>query len=569
MSKKVAQEFSLDLPHVMAVELPLVVNNTDKAVDMLGGKDKIAKVVNSTSKSIDEIPEETLELRLRKDRFHHPIQSITSTRERVLLKVSVPKDKLPADYEKLSLRDILDANGRQYTAKPVGIISKTHSFKTMTDFQATTKNNALVQEINENLINVQSYDQLINFFDPARFMNNQDYRNPAAYDNTDHQLPPPPVFSTIKFPFDYQYEKNPISITVKDPESGDLKVISKKSTVKLHTLMLDFNTDEIPNQAPDELVKSMQELQQMQLVPNTYNYDLLRCIEYLHELLDVKPIWLRKHLEDVVPYEFKRVLKQALPYVTYIFKNGPWRFCNVKYAVNPKTDTKFWMYQSEYFRVFSLRVKNQTLSSSEKILPRTIAMNNNRRLKISSSLVFDGTKVPTTVTFQVGDIIDKDVLKLLERANEKGSLVREVLDFQDGWINKPVIDTIRRLLRYKLNQLVKNEFIDEQRIDKILASGTGEKLDDKDDDDDDMFQDATEDVETHADETEKGDQQSSDEDGELEQDTVVGDEEEDAMDVDQPTQTEDQILRSLSKVDSVAAKKLANITELIKQEAFM
>lgn len=567
---KLAKEHSLDIPHVTAVELPLVVKNPDKAITMLGGKERVSKVLNSNNRGIDLLTkEEPLELRLRNNRFHHPIQSATNTREKILLKVSVPKKNLPQDFQDMPLKDILKHNetqGGRYTMEPVGIINQTYSFKGMNDFQVNTKHNKVVNEINDNLVGVLNYDQLKTYFDPKKFINNDDFKDPGEYDNKDHQLPPPPVLSPIKYPFDYQYEKNPISITVKDPKSGDLKVISKKATVKLHTFMVDFRDESFPERPSDELIKNFELLGQSNLTPSTYNYDLFGCIRWLITLFDVKPIWLRKHIEDLVPDDFRRVLKQALPYVTYIFKNGPWRFCNVKYGVNPKLNQKYWIYQSEYFRLSNISIKDVAEISGEKVVSKTVALNNNNDLKISSELIFLGIKLPSTVTFQIGDISDVDVAEIIEQAGS--DMFRDTIDFQDGWVQKQVIEPIRRVVKYKLNQLVKNQLIDDVKVEKIKnAAYTDDNINDDDmeiDKDSEAGESDTEESEPEDDEIEVEEEAEPEAEAEAEQAVK--------MEVDDDglgSESEQTLLSKLHNVDPMAAKRLESIVSLIKQESLM
>lgn len=558
MEHRLAPDFSLDIPRVMAVELPLKVNNTEKAIDMIGGKDKITKIINANARDTES--HQSLELRLRKDRFCHPIQSSITNLERILLKVSVPKRNLPKDYKSLSIQDILKHNedkGAEYTVLPVGIINQTHSFKSMADFQVSTRNNPTVQKVNENLMEGMSFNRFKEFVENENFNNNQDYKDPNLYLNKDHQLPPPPVLSPIKFPFNYQYEKNSISVTIRDPKSGELKVVSKKPVRKLHTQIVNVNDEKVPEKPSEELVTYLAEIKK-NLVPNTYNHELVRCIEWLNEIFEDKPIWLRKHIEAIIPEDLKRSLKQALPYVSYIFKNGPWRFCSVAFGVNPKTDKSTWIYQSEYFRIANPQLKKKLASqgaSKEKLKLKTT-----NKFKVPADLIFQGNKLPSTITFQVGDLMDKDIQPFLDTLEE--SHLRETLDFQDGWINKQAIETIRQIIRYKLHQLVVDSKIDAEKITKIIDARYDEK----------PREDAN--MEESDGDIELGDKDMEAEEDEDEDEEDVQDEE-DAMEVDEDfetaseKETEIEVLDRIKAIDSVVANKLKGITDFIRQESLM
>lgn len=73
---------SMDIPHVAAIDLPLNVHNVTRAVDMLGGEELIRASIRESH---------PLELRLRKDPFHHPIQALSNNSERILMKIKIPK----------------------------------------------------------------------------------------------------------------------------------------------------------------------------------------------------------------------------------------------------------------------------------------------------------------------------------------------------------------------------------------------------------------------------------------------------------------------------------------------
>lgn len=563
--RPLAEKHSMDIPHVTAVELPVIVKNESKAIEMIGGKEKISKVINTMDKPINPSnsnnAENVLELRLRNDPFHHPIQSLMNTNEKVLLKVSIPKKSIPQDYfknpSKYSVKQLLDINntkkGLNHKIQPVAIINKTFLFKAMADFQVSTKNNPVAQEFNDSVLNPQNYQSINGFFDNhEKFSGILDYKNADNYFNKDHQLPPPPVFSPIRFPFDYRYQKNPLTSIVKDSSSGEVRVVSKKNTQKLHTIIIDFHTDTVPTQAAPELIKNFDALSKADLIPNSLDDNLLECIKWLGGIFDIKPIWLRKQLEDIVPQEMKRVIKQALPYVSYIYKSGPWRFCNVKFGVNPKDDKSFWKHQSEYFRIPGLHFNITSTPNPQRIIPNSIE--NGKRtesLAVSDHLLFTGQKLPRTVTYQVGDILDTDITTIIKSAQENLStnFFREVPDFQDGWVDRQTMETIRRIIRYKLSKIVKEEQIDPEKIEKIINTDFTDNVDAMEVDvlEDEMKPEGEEDIE----EAEEGD-----------------DDENETMESNiDATTTEENVMTRLKTLDDSTADKLEGLVGFIKQDS--
>lgn len=454
-----AESYSMDIPHVAAVELPLNIKNKAKVINALGGRDKISDAIKNS-----DVP---LELRFRKDPFHHPVQATTSTNERVLIKVSIPK-KVAKQNQGALVRELIQMSNDDKSApkiQPIAIIDKTFRFRAMSDFQVITKNNLDVQDITKNVLNATNYESLKQYVENHNNFHGYMDMNNEYFENKDHHLPPPPVFSPIKYPYDYRYQKNPITSAVKDEKSGEMKIISKKTPFKLHTILIDISTDP-PTQPPPKLTANLNKLLDQKLSVNSPEYLLVKCIEWCKEMFTIKPIWIRRQLYDIIPDELNKSLKFALPYVSYIYKSGPWRFCNIKIGVDPRTDPSFWRYQNEYFRV--LGVRNSSQDSSKKVVPKTLE-HAPFPIEISQNLLFDGVNLPSAVTYQIGDILDLDITLIIENHLKSmgKDFVRDSLDTLDGWINKTTMNLIRRIMRYKLQQLVKEEPIDQSKIYKM------------------------------------------------------------------------------------------------------
>ena len=44
---RLAEKHSMDIPHVTSIEFPLNVKNPERAISMIGGKQKITKAINA------------------------------------------------------------------------------------------------------------------------------------------------------------------------------------------------------------------------------------------------------------------------------------------------------------------------------------------------------------------------------------------------------------------------------------------------------------------------------------------------------------------------------------------
>lgn len=561
MTKDYARKHSMDISHVASVELPLIVKNSDKAIAMLGGKDRIKRALDSQYRiqppqaSSHSVDDKNLELRLRDDPFHHPVQASFNRREKILLKVSIPKSSLPDDYydnpQKYSIRELIKRNksktGPSHKVEPVAIINKNYSFRAMADFQMSTKNNETVQAFNDNIIKMQSFDELKDFY-TSKLIVKDEFKDPSNYENKDHHLVPPPNFSGIRFPFDFKYQKSPYTVTIRD-SNGVAKVVRKTDSKKLFSNTVDYHSDSVPTQPLPEIISKYEWLVKSDLTNEYSEKKLFDCIQYLTLLFEAKPIWLRRPLMEATPESLRSAVKEALPYVSYCFKNGPWRFCNVKLGVNPKQDSLFWIYQSEYFRLLGFH-KADTRNDPQ-IVPNTIRIASNRTdIKLSEDLFFTGLKLPKAINYQIGDILDADILAVIERAQQKdGAFFRDSVDPQDGWLKRQVLETVRRIVRYKLRRLGNEEAIDSEKIAKIIATDYTEKengaeKDDMEEEDDDENDEENNDI-------------AADDDAENDETN---------LDID-TTVHEESILHRIKEVDEHTASKINALVDVIRQDS--
>lgn len=566
MSKDQAKKYSMDISHVTAVELPLRVKNTDKAILMLGGQDKIRAAVSSQYRrtliqpSSHSVDERNLELRLRDDPFHHPVQASVNRREKILMKVCLPKAGLPADYaagkasRKYTVRDLVqmaEDKGLTPLVEPVAIINKNYNFRSMADFQMLTKNNQFVQGFIKNVLRTSDFDDTRKYYESA-LTNKEEFRDPTNYENKDHKLVPPPNFSGVRFPFDYHYQKSPYTVTTRD-EHGDVRMVMKADAKKLFTNTVDYHAGNVPAAPLPEIVTKYNWLQKTDLSLEYADKKLYDCIECLNLLFKIKPIWLRKLLIDVVPEALKLAVKEALPYVSYCFKNGPWRFCNVRLGIDPRSDSSFWVYQSEYFRLTGMRTR--AVVGGERIMPKTIAQSHPESgIKLSAHLLFTGEVLPHTINYQIGDLLDPDIEAFLQNI-----VLRDVVDAQDGWLKRQDMETIRGIIRYKLKQLQAEEAIDPAKVTRIIETDYTEKGLKKEDSGDEIEAERELELDPELD----PDQDNDDSDLEINEPEADADTTQDAGTI----VVEENVFQRIKQVDERTAEKLASLVGLIKQDA--
>ncbi|ODQ58831.1 hypothetical protein WICANDRAFT_84550 [Wickerhamomyces anomalus NRRL Y-366-8] len=461
-AKQQAKEHSLDIPHISCIEFPLKVKNVEKAFDMVGGADNIIQ-----SCLDDQVP---LELRFTKNIYEHPVNAKVNKREHILIKISVPKKEFNENNRNIQKTlEQLHTNGKkQIHITPLAIINKTFRFREMSDFQYQVKNSEYVQQVNESIHSLN--------FDKIKELRFEQDTRPWDFDVKDKQLfdlPPPPRFSSIPLPFNYHYKKNAASVV----KEG--KLTRKNKHIKLNSIIIKFN-DEAPKQPSIELLNQLKVFQSEQ--DNPFFKDTIITLDILKKLFDEKPIWIRKHLEAILPNPLKPCLKYALPQISYSFTKGPWRQSYIKFGIDPRTSPKYGKYQTEGFRVPNYFQKIPKGFMSE--IPNGV----------SASFQFDGTQVPLTLSFQLENILDEQVQDLLKKA-----IIRTECDFQDGWYDALSMFKVRRLMRYKLKVLVDGGRFESDKISHIMnnlqVQEANNEKDDGSDDEDEIEDEEIEDYE--------------------------------------------------------------------------
>lgn len=501
-NKQLAKEHSLDIPHISCIEFPLKVKNVDKAFDMVGGKDNVIQ------SCLDE--NNPLELRFTNNLYEHPVNAKVNKREHVLIKLSLPKKEFQEHGRNVqkTLEHIHQSGKKPVQMTPLAIVNKTFRFREMSDFQYQVKNSDFVKQVNGSIHSL-NYDNIKNL----KF--EQDTK-PWDYDNKKlklFDLPPPPRFSSIPLPFNYHYKKNAATIV----KEG--KVTRKNKHIKLNSIIIKFS-EEAPMGPSDELKAQLQIFQKGQ--DNPFFKDVIATLEILRKLFDEKPIWIRKHLEAVLPLHLKPCLKYSLPQISYSFTKGPWRQSYIKLGIDPRTSPKYGKYQTEGFRVPNYFQKIPKGFMSE--VPNGV----------SSSFQFNGTQIPLSLSFQLENITDSDVQELLLKAD-----IRKECDFQDGWYDTLTMFRIRRLMRYKLKVLVDGGRYEPEKIDHLMNKIQVPEVLDKE-------------QEREQPESDSGEEEDYDEFDDYE--------------IDVKDANPDEIVKYLEKFNERGAEEVKNLTSLIKQK---
>jgi general transcription factor 3C polypeptide 5 (transcription factor C subunit 1) len=430
MSKQYAKEHSLDIPHVSCIEFPLKVKEVDRALRMVGGKDAVVKACQDENSS-------PLELRFTNNVYEHPVNAKLNCNEQILVKISVPKMALQKNNGNVqkTLKELHAAHGKTIHVTPLAIINKTFRFREMSDFQYQTKSSTFTNKINDSI-------HSLNYTNMKKLDFEEDSQPWSKGPDGRFDLPPPPRFSSIPLPFNYHYKKNAATVM----KEGKLMI--KNRHIKLHSTIIKWD-DETPNEPSDELKQQLKFFEQNS--QNIIYKDILETITLIKTLFETKPIWIRKHLEAVLPIHLKQCLRYALPQVSYTYTKGPWRQAYIKFGVDPKSSVEYGKYQTEGFRVPGFK----------KSIPRGFMSEVSNG--VSYIFKFNGDEMPHSLYFQLENLTDVQVQLLLSKAK-----VRTECDFHDGWYDNVTMARVRRLMRYKLRCLMDGTPMVESKIDFFM-----------------------------------------------------------------------------------------------------
>jgi general transcription factor 3C polypeptide 5 (transcription factor C subunit 1) len=228
------------------------------------------------------------------------------------------------------------------------------------------------------------------------------------------ELIPPPSLTDHPLPFNWGYHQNPNVRLEFNDVTGEHVLVNHSKPVKVQALVIAHSAGSVPQdspfQPPDEPILKM-------------------FLAELQKAMDERPIWTRRALINRLgqaPGAY--LMKQALQYIGYQFRKGPFRDAIIRYGVDPRTDPKYRIYQTLFFKIYDERHKEPGQAwcdNRSKYTKKPDHENINAKTHI-----FDGKSVSLDgKIWQVCDITDPLLARLL--ASET---LREKFDtVSDGW----------------------------------------------------------------------------------------------------------------------------------------
>lgn len=483
-----AREHTLDLPQIPSVEFPLNISTKQqsiiRAIDMCGGIDKVKAVFassdNNNSNGSSVVTEKGLELFLNKlprDTTYedeeeenvkffneHPIigKRVPYRDDSIVLKITMPKGTMEANGGNVlaALKSLPSED--DYCAEPVAIINNTVKFREMSDFQYVLDNVPAAKEF-ERSFGSLDWDNFKKFVDSVPDNDSRPFENisniiidrSVKSPNSDFQLPPPPRLSMVGYPLLYKYKGNPFAVK---KENGINEV--KGSYIKNYQLFVHDMNDEvkIPESPAEELKEAYEKAKKDGVYPGTKKdskfYECLEeCLGILRKKFDERPIWVKRHLDGIVPKNIHHTIKVALALLSYRFTMGPWRNTYIKFGVDPRVSSEYAKYQTEYFKIERRLLASPTVRKNVPKAP-PLVFESDTPGEIDSRFKFDGTRIPWYLMLQIDLLIQEpniaEVFEKVEYLNKPNEVT--------GWFTELDLAKIRRIVKYELGCMVQGKY---------------------------------------------------------------------------------------------------------------
>ena len=242
---------------------------------------------------------------------------------------------------------------------------------------------------------------------------------------------PPPRFTIHPLPFNWGWHQSINVVESTDKTTGERVMLNNASRHRYQISYIPYDVDCVP-QGPDLDEPNQPELQEM--------------IGLLKEAFNERPLWTRRALinrfgDSPVLY----FIKSALQYTSFQFKGGPFREALCKYGVDPRTDPKYRIYQTLFFKLYQEKEQGPFMQWREPRRADGIARNT-RKIN-QTTHIFDGRALTLDgKVWQVCDITDPLLADIIQNAP-----LRQTFDLRrDGWFCDGVWAKIRAIMKMKL-----------------------------------------------------------------------------------------------------------------------
>lgn len=427
--------YSIQRRQIVAVEHPCLIKNVDKGIQSLGGFAELGQMLKEKGAN-------PISLFLNpQDLASRPLISTNRPTDNVLLKITVPRrtgrkrkrgsdnpwtegsaPRQPCPEVKHLLQSLRD-NQESSTVLTVGTIVASQTFRTMPDFVYSTSDSTFMNNMREKIL-------------PFQYPLMKEWKLDMSRGKTDTEILPPPTLSTQQVPGNYGYRQNPAVQANFDPTTGKNVLINAQRAQPIYTLQVPCEAPEMPTQ-PDPSAPPL----------HTLDYEFQSMVHDLEEIFSKRPIWTRRGMFNQLPPKAPIFLaRQAVSYVAYVLRSGPFRDCYVKLGVDPTSDPKYAIYQS-------LMIQLNTRSKSKAAQTARFKDRKGKDPRPDpNSHIFNGRPpiYDDAKAWQLCDLTDPLLAKLVHTSPLRPHCERRYF----GWYKNGSYSKIKIIFRAKMDMLI-------------------------------------------------------------------------------------------------------------------
>jgi len=246
------------------------------------------------------------------------------------------------DAPKLLRRKLCDNVGR-YTVDPIGVVTNTHRYRGMADFQYAMGSSKFMTKFVDKVL-------------PGDVSKLKEFTlEPGIESGENIDLIPPPYFTPMSLPFGYNYAQNPYTKEVSPgPSDSGSEDHDYKRVVNVTTRIPAAGYFIAHDEYPVPTAPSRE--------PDMSDPQVATIMTEMWLAMEERPIWTRRSMWNRLGSKFASLpksgslVRHCLQYAGYQFKGGPWRDALVKYGLDPRTDPKYRIYQTLIFKLHKTRI---------------------------------------------------------------------------------------------------------------------------------------------------------------------------------------------------------------------
>ena len=440
-----APRYTIPKKEFVSVEHPFVVKNTDKAIDMLGGRSSMVEALQSSKPlSLSFNPG---------DPSARSLGSLPGTTDNILLRITVPKrigkrkrgsDEpfIPLQASSPVMRDAkhllrsMHDNKERLAVEAIGSIQQSHAWRSIPDFNYSIRGLNFLSNLGSNIL-------------PRDYASLQQWDLPKTYGLQDTEVAPPPVFSSQSLPQPYVYHR-PVLQKNTDVEESGQKIPIRRDRIQKSFALSCSSAGPFPVSPP----ANAPELDSM-------NPAVQRAVTVFRDLFKQRPIWSRRALANCVEEgNLTSSHQTALAYVAFSISSGVWSRTLCAFGVTPLSDPRYRKFQT-VATINDQKRDGNAGPAGQSAQPA--APTNNRQSHIFTGhgpLPEDGR------IYQLCDLADPQLKSLVDVG--EAHLSKECDPEAFGWYGNGTMSKIRIVLRAKISTLRNGEPVMDTQFKRIL-----------------------------------------------------------------------------------------------------